>query len=420
MEGSKEPAGKTVALAGNPNVGKSTVFNALTGLRQHTGNWAGKTVRSALGCCVIQGEAYQLVDLPGCASLLSRTGEERVAREFLCSGQGDAMVVVCDATNLQRGLVLVLQVLEVTSRVVVCVNLMDEACRKGVRVDLERLSGMLGVPVVGMRRPQWERASRPAGGSGFRGPGAGAPAVASRGVSPGGGGGCGKAGPAAAPPGGGKSRWRALRLLEGAETTSSPQVAALLEDAWDRCPQESFGEAIATAQGNAAGDLARRVVTGLERGYSPRDRKLDRLFTGKWTAFPVMALLLFVILWLTMVGANVPSQLLSDGFTQLGVWLRELFQQAGAPGWVTGLVVDGAYTTLTWVVAVMLPPMAIFFPLFTLLEDLGYLPRMAYNLDRCFQGCGACGKQALTMSMGFGCNAAGVVGCQIIDSPGSG
>ena len=149
MEGSKEPAGKTVALAGNPNVGKSTVFNALTGLRQHTGNWAGKTVRSALGCCVIQGEAYQLVDLPGCASLLSRTGEEQVAREFLCSGQGDAMVVVCDATNLQRGLVLVLQVLEVTSRVVVCVNLMDEACRKGVRVDLERLSGMLGVPVVG-------------------------------------------------------------------------------------------------------------------------------------------------------------------------------------------------------------------------------------------------------------------------------
>lgn len=417
MEGSKEPAGKTIALAGNPNVGKSTVFNALTGLRQHTGNWAGKTVRSALGCCVIQGEEYQLVDLPGCASLLSRTGEERVAREFLCSGQGDAMVVVCDATNLQRGLVLVLQVLEVTSRVVVCVNLMDEARRKGVRVDLDRLSGILGVPVVGC-------AARS---------GKGLPdlleAVASAAQEP---------APQLSPPvrypqeveaavarlvpllrrqGEKNPRWRALRLLEGTETTASPQVAALLEGAWDSCPQESFGEAIATAQGNAAGDLARRVVTGLERGYSPRDRKLDRLFTGKRTAFPVMALLLFVVLWLTMVGANVPSQLLSDGFAQLGVWLRELFQQAGAPGWVTGLVVDGVYTTLTWVVAVMLPPMAIFFPLFTLLEDLGYLPRMAYNLDRCFQGCGACGKQALTMSMGFGCNAAGVVGCQIIDSP---
>ena len=215
------------------------------------------------------------------------------------------------------------------------------------------------------------------------------------------------------------ARWLCLRLLEGEQPVPEQEkgIAGILEELWqDRSPQE-FSDAIAGALADHARDLARRTVTGLERGYSPRDRRLDRLFTGKWTAFPVMALLLLGILWLTMVGANVPSDLLSQGFSWLGERLRELFALWSAPDWVTGVLLDGAYTTLSWVVAVMLPPMAIFFPLFTLLEDLGYLPRVAYNLDRCFQSCGACGKQALTTCMGFGCNAAGVVGCRIIDSP---
>ena len=130
-----------------------------------------------------------------------------------------------------------------------------------------------------------------------------------------------------------------------------------------------------------------------------------------------MILLLLGIFWLTIVGANYPSQLLSAGLFWLGDRLGELMNTLGAPEWLNGLVVDGAYKVLAWVVSVMLPPMAIFFPLFTLLEDSGYLPRVAYNLDKPFKRCCACGKQALTMAMGFGCNAAGVVGCRIIDSP---
>lgn len=417
MELSKEPDGRTIALAGNPNVGKSTVFNALTGLRQHTGNWAGKTVTNAQGRCHFQGKEYLLMDLPGCVSLLSRTAEERAAQEFLCSGQADAVIVVCDATSLERSLALVLQVLEITTKVVVCVNLLDEAERKGVQVDLERLSQILGVPVVGCAARSGKglselmEAATEGEGNGRtwfpRYPQEVEEAVDRllplvqrwRGDLP--------------------ARWLCLRLLEGEESLPQPdqRIDALLRDIWREHSPQAFSDAIVGALAKEARDLARRTVTGLERGYSPKDRRLDRIFTGKWTAFPVMGLLLLFILWLTMVGANVPSQLLSQGFSWLGQRLRELFAGGNAPSWLTGVLIDGAYTTLSWVVAVMLPPMAIFFPLFTLLEDLGYLPRVAYNLDRCFQSCGACGKQALTTCMGFGCNAAGVVGCRIIDSP---
>ncbi len=145
----EKPDERVIALAGNPNVGKSTVFNALTGLNQHTGNWPGKTVSNAQGRCVHKGKSYVLVDLPGTYSLLAHSAEEIVARDFLCFGGADAVLVVCDATCLERNLNLVLQTLEITPRVVVCVNLMDEAQKKHIAIDLKKLEKTLGVPVVG-------------------------------------------------------------------------------------------------------------------------------------------------------------------------------------------------------------------------------------------------------------------------------
>ncbi len=429
-----------VALAGNPNVGKSTVFNGLTGLRQHTGNWPGKTVTNAQGSCLFAGKNYVLVDLPGCYSLQAHSAEEEAARDFLCFGgedggsgcRADCVVVVCDATCLERNLNLVLQVLEITPNTVVCVNLLDEARRKGVAVDLPKLSALLGVPVVGAAAREgqglgelMEQVSRlaasllpvPAEPAVRYSPEAEAlieallPAAQdlSQGLLP--------------------ARWLAVQLLAGVDPTLLAGLTKTLGAAPQQDPRvqrvlaqstldpESLRDQMAAATVRRAEELAQAVTQSSAGGYSPRDRKLDRLLTSPLTGFPIMLLLLLGVFWLTITGANYPSQLLSQGLFWLGDRLGDLFAALGAAPWLQGLVVDGMYKTLAWVVAVMLPPMAIFFPLFTLLEDLGYLPRVAFNLDRCFHCCGACGKQALTTCMGFGCNAAGVVGCRIIDSP---
>ena len=148
-----------------------------------------------------------------------------------------------------------------------------------------------------------------------------------------------------------------------------------------------------------------------------RDRKIDKYLTNRFTGIPIMIALLALIFWITISGANYPSQMLSEGLFWVQDRLTDFFMWMHAPEWLHGALVLGVYRVLAWVVSVMLPPMAIFFPLFTLLEDFGYLPRVAFNLDHYFKKANTCGKQALTMCMGFGCNAAGVVGCRIIDSP---
>lgn len=352
----REDSDRVIALCGNPNVGKSTIFNALTNLHQHTGNWPGKTVANAQGYCRHKERGYLLVDLPGCYSLQAHSAEEEAARDFLLSGSPDCTVAVCDATCLERNLNLVLQVLELTPNLIVCVNLLDEAKRKGVRVDLAKLSELLGTPVV------------------------------------------------------------------GASARDGKGLSELMDEVEKLChepkPPRELPETDPEMRVHQAQWIS-EVAVSLEpqnRSIS-RDRKLDRILTSPLTGFPIMLLLLLGIFWLTITGANYPSALLSEGLFWLGDRIRDRFIYLGSPEWLTGLVCDGMYRTLAWVVAVMLPPMAIFFPLFTLLEDFGYLPRVAFNLDRCFKSCGACGKQALTTCMGFGCNAAGVVGCRIIDSP---
>lgn len=354
--GTRRAGERIVALAGNPNVGKSTVFNALTGMRQHTGNWAGKTVGCACGRCRSAREQYLLVDLPGTYSLQPHSAEEAVACDFVRGGKVEAVVVVCDATCLERTLVLALQIHSVTPNTVVCVNLLDEARRKRIRIDLPALQAQLGMPVVGVTARK-------------------------------------------------KKTLRALLdALDAVMAAPQPRPDGAPE-AGDPADDVRRAEVI-----------CRAAVRRETPEYAARDRRLDRLLTSRATGYPIMLLGLAAVLWLTIAGANAPSEWLAHFFGWAQGKFSALLIFLHAPPWLQGLLVDGMFRTLAWVVAVMLPPMAIFFPLFTLLEDAGYLPRVAYNLDRPFQACRACGKQALTMCMGLGCNAAGVVGCRIIDS----
>lgn len=425
---------KVIALAGNPNVGKSTVFNGLTGMKQHTGNWPGKTVANAQGRCICNGRSCILVDLPGTYSLMAHSAEEEIARNFLCFGNPDAVVVVCDASCLERSLNLVLQTMEISSRVVVCVNLMDEAEKKGIRIHTELLSKKLGVPVVPTVARNKKSLSALA---------CSALQAATEPSSP-----CRVAYPEPveraltrivpvlqerignALPG----RWLALRLLDaddsllreirsclGDELLEDDAVKTALKEGWEllaasQIDTEALQDLITSALVDAAEKLCQDVVTMRQPVYQFRDWQLDRILTSRIFGYPAMFLLLAFLLWLTIAGANYPSRALSDllfGFQDV---LSGLFRALHAPKWLHSMLVLGVYRVVAWVVSVMLPPMAVFFPLFTLLEDMGYLPRLAYNLDKPFQRCHACGKQALCMAMGFGCNAAGVTGCRIIDS----
>lgn len=425
----RETGERVVALAGNPNVGKSTLFNELTGMNQHTGNWPGKTVSSAQGTYEYRGERYRVIDLPGTYSLFAHSAEEEVARDFLSFGGADVAVVVCDATCLERNLNLVLQTLEITDRVVVCLNLMDEAEKKKIQIDQAALAAELSVPVIGCSarsRKGIERVQRSV-----------REICESR---------------VKKPPlrvqydprieralseieqvlperegGAPSSRFFALKLLEG-ELSELPgqengsAVGRAVQTARETLREEGLSEEathdeIVRGIVREAERIGARTVQFDRENYCRRDRQIDRILTSRITGIPLMLLLLALVFYLTIWGANAPSALLSELFGALEEPLLSLCEWMRMPQFLTELLVLGIYRVLTSVVAVMLPPMAIFFPLFTLLEDVGYLPRVAFNLDRYFKKCNACGKQALTTCMGFGCNAAGIVGCRIIDSP---
>ena len=428
-----------IALCGNPNVGKSTVFNALTGLRQHTGNWAGKTVDTARGQVRGAEADWTLTDLPGAYSLLSGSPEEMVASDCLTFEAQDAVIVVCDATCLERNLNLALQAAEACPRMVLCINMMDEARARGMEVNAAPLEQLLGLPAVGIsarnrqglnelkRRVEEAAQGRSsASPSLLRYPGEveqardvieaqikkAVPAIASAGTA----------------------RFAALRALAGddgflshllseaaeAERDALRQVVQAQKSTLERAGffKERLVGAVISEGYRAAGELCRRVVSRPAQSAADRRQlRIDRLLASRLFGIPLMLALLGLVLYLTLSGANVPSAWLSETLGGFEPKLAAFLTGLGAPAWLVEPLVSGVYRVTSWVISVMLPPMAIFFPLFTLLEDLGFLPRVAFNLDRCFQRCHACGKQALCMCMGLGCNAVGVMGCRIIQSP---
>ncbi len=341
--------GSKICLVGNPNTGKSTVFNLLTGMRQHTGNWSGKTVGSAEGQFVYRDKQFDIVDLPGIYSLNPISGDELYAVDFLKTGQADTVVVVLDATCLERNLILALQVIASVKKAIVCVNLLDEARRKNISIDLDVLEKLLGVKVVGT-----------SAGTG-----------------------------------------------EG--------ITALKEAVYmggSKCPQCQLNS-------EEMADKAKKVYSiSVDYGcdvYNCIDRKIDRIVMSPVWGVPIMLALLGLIFYITVVGANIPSAFLSSCFKEAEAWLWSISEKM--PIFFRGMLIQGMFRTLGWVVSVMLPPMAVFFPLFTLLEDIGYLPRIAFVLDKFFKKAGAHGKMVLTICMGFGCNAVGVTAARIIESP---
>ena len=429
-----------VGMAGNPNVGKSAIFNALTGSRQHVGNWPGKTIERAEGVFYHGDWEIHLVDLPGTYSLAAQSPEEIIARDYILSAEPDVVVNVVDATSLERNLNLTLQILELTDRVVVALNLMDEVRRQGWEIDVEALEANLGVPVVSTVATEGEglpqlatalvevaegrRQTHPASvnyGLTVEGHAQSLGAdLASLGID-------------------GRRRWVALRLLEddpeiveafkggnlsacrlrGDAPSVSPEALQAVLRRAARLRESTRPDArveIVRRRYEFAHDVVHRAARRLRPAEESLTERVDRIVTHRVWSWPIMLAILVVVLWITIQGANVPSDMLGTAFGWLAEGARDLLVRLHAPWWVVGSLVDGLVVGTGTVIAVMLPPMVIFFTAFNLLEDIGFIPRVAFNLDRLMRAVGSQGKHTLVAMMSFGCNVTGVLTCRIIEN----
>ena len=407
-----------IALTGNPNTGKSSIFNALTKLKQHTGNWPGKTVSTAQGHYIYNKNTFKVIDTPGAYSLMGFSEEEIVARDYICFHDPDVVVVVCDATTLERNMNFLFGVLDYHKKVILVINMIDEAIKNGITINKLGLLYDLGIPIV------YTNAKENIGIDELK-------ATIYKHIN-------------------NEFKFNPINISYDKMTDKYNKIKTKLfftnnkellskrildaDDSFfnsyyqyfpnERINVELLRDLKITKENRnyiikTNFETSRKII---ERNVTytsdslQKTKNIDKVLTSKKYGIPIMLLLLFVVFFITIKLANYPSSLLLTIFDFIGNLLFKFFNLINLNNFIANLLINGVYTTLTNVISVMLPPMAIFFPFFTFLEDLGYLPRIAYNLDHHFKKCGCHGKQSLTMCMGLGCNASGVIGTRIIDS----